>query len=121
VAGLRRRAAAAAIALASALALAACGGGTNGHALATCHGISQALRDYDRSLHAATPGRRAADLAAARHHVAEVQGDAALANSEDGTYDALMTIVQEAQVLPFGAVAPALRAACRSVTAPSYG
>jgi hypothetical protein len=119
VAGLTRRLAAAATALAAAVVLASCGGGTNPDALAACKGIKAALADYDASRHA-TPRRAAALLRDAHHQVARVQEDAALANSADGSYDALMTLVQEAEVMPFHDVADALRAACSAIDAPSY-
>ena len=120
MAGLSRRLAAAATALATAVLLASCGGGTNPDALAACKGIKAALADYDASQHAATPQERAALLRDAHHQVARVQGDAALANSADGSYDALMTIVQEAEVMPFHDVAAALRAACSSIDGQNY-
>jgi len=43
-----------------------------------------------------------------------------MANSQDGSYDALMTLLQQAQEgVPFHDVAPALRAACAAVTSPN--
>jgi prophage DNA circulation protein len=105
----------------AAVLLASCGGGANGDAIATCHGVNRALVAYDRSLVAPTPTAAAADLATALHDVALVQHAASMANSADGSYNALMTLVQQAQELPFADVAAALRSACASVTSPTGG
>ena len=115
MAGLTRRAGAAALVVAAAVGLAACGGGSNGDAIATCKGVRLALADYARSQHAPTAQARQDDLRAAHHQIALVQSNAALANSADGSYDALMTLVQEAAVMPFRYVAPALRVTCAAV------
>jgi hypothetical protein len=105
----------------AAVLLASCGGGPNGDAVTTCHGVHRALVAYDRSLVAPTPAAAAVDLAAALHDVALVQHAASMANAADGSYNALMTLVQQAQALPFGDVADALRAACASITSPTGG
>ena len=101
--------------------LASCGGGPNGDAVATCRGVHRALVAYDRSLTATTPAAGAADVAEALHDMALVQHDASMANSADGSYNALMTLVQQAQELPFGNVAAALRATCASISSPTGG
>jgi len=119
VAGLTRRTGVAAAVLAAAIGLASCGGGTNQDALATCRGVHRALVDWARAERDRSPAARAAEIQAAHHQIALVQSDAALADSADGTYDALMTEVQEAAVMPFQNVAPTLRATCAAVTSPS--
>ncbi len=116
MARLTGRAAAIAAVLTAAACLAACGGGTNSDALAACHGIRVALGDYSRSLHAPTARAKAADDRAIEREIALVQEDAADANSQDGSYDALMTQLQEAEQEPFANVADALRASCNSIT-----
>jgi len=116
VAGLTRRAGVAAAVLAGAIGLASCGGGQNGDALKACHGVHLALADYYRARAASTPAGRAADLRGAQHQMALVQAVAAMANSEDGSFDALMTLVQESQEMAFANVAPALRSACAAIT-----
>ena len=116
MAGLRRRVAAVALALAAGVGIASCGGGSNGDAIATCHGVRLALAAYARSLTATTAAARAADVRDAHRQLAAVQSDAAFANSADGSYDALMTLVQEGQVMPIENVAAALRASCAAVT-----
>lgn len=120
MAGLTRRAAVVATLLAAAIGLASCGGGTNADAVTTCHGVHLALIDYHRSLHAATPAARRADLREAQHQMALVQAAAAMANSQDGTYNALMTLVQQSQEMAFAYVAPALSSACAAITSTSY-
>lgn len=109
----------AAVALAASLALAACGGGANASAVRACKGVHLALLAYDRSLVASNPAAAQSDLAQAVRDVAAVQGDAAMANSQDGSYDALMTLIQQAQELPFANVAPALKASCATITSPT--
>ncbi|HEV3212681.1 MAG TPA: hypothetical protein VGZ03_04715 [Acidimicrobiales bacterium] len=116
MAGLTRRAGVAAILVAAAVGLASCGGGPNGDALKTCHGVHLALVDYYRSRTAPTAAARRADLRDAQHQMALVQPAAAMANSEDGSFDALMTLVQQSQEMAFSNVAPALRSACAAIT-----
>jgi hypothetical protein len=119
VARLSRRLGLAIAALAASLALAACGGGANASALDACKNVHRALLSYQRSLVAPSPEQARADVAQAVHDVAAAQGQAAMANSQDGSYDALMTLIQQAQELPFGNVAPALKAACDTITSPT--
>lgn len=119
MARLSRRIGIAAAALSAAVGLTACGGGKNANALAACGGVHRALRAYDRSLSAPTPQVAAADVLDAQHQIALVMRDAAMANSEDGSFDALMTLMQQAQEVPFKDVANALRASCRAVTSPN--
>ena len=102
--------------LAAAVGLASCGGGSNADALKTCRGVSIALADYHRAQSARSPAARRADLLGAQRQMALVQADAAMANSQDGSFDALMTLVQESQEMPFANVAPALRSACAAIT-----
>jgi hypothetical protein len=103
------------VVLAAAAGLAACGGGANADAIAACHGVHLAIKDYDASLTARTSAARAADLVDATHQVALVQQDAALANSSDGSYDALMTLLQQAQEIPFGDVVHSLATVCKTI------
>jgi hypothetical protein len=79
-----------------------------------------ALADYARAERARSPAARSSELRAAHHQIALVQSDAALANSADGTYDALMTLVQEASVMSFANVAASLRVTCQAITQSSY-
>lgn len=115
MARLSRRLGLAAAAVAAAAGLAACGGGQNADAVAACHGVHLALAAYTRSLTAPTKAQVTADLLDAQHQVALVMHDAAMANSQDGSYDALMTLLQQAQEVPFANVVPALRAECTAV------
>jgi hypothetical protein len=119
VVGLTRRAGVVTAFVAAAIALASCGGGANGDALKACHGVHLALGAYHQALAARTSAARAADLSDAEHQISLVQSDAALADSADGGYDALMTLLQQAQELPFRDVAPALAAVCIAVTSPT--
>lgn len=119
MARLTRRLGVAAAAVAAAAGLASCGGGTNAEALATCHGVHRALAAYDRSLRATSGAAKAADLLDAQHQVALVLHHAAMANAQDGSYNALMTLLQQAQEVPFGNVAPALRASCAAIDSSS--
>jgi hypothetical protein len=119
VARLRRRSAQLACGVAAALLLAACGGGPNAYAVTACKGITRALADYHRSLHARSPSAATSYLDAAQHQINLIMHDAAMANSQDGSYDALMTLVQQAQELPFGNVAGALADTCRAVNSPT--
>ena len=106
--------------MAAAAGLAACGGGQNADAVAACHGVHLAIVAYDRSLRAPSPTAAAVDLLDAQHHIALVMHDAAMANSQDGSYDALMTLLQQAQEgVPFRDVAPALRASCAAISSPN--
>ncbi len=102
--------------VAAGIGLASCGGGTNSDALAACRGVHAAIHDYDESLQATTRAQRAADLLGAQRQVASVQQDAALANSADGGYNALMTLLQQAQEVPFRDVVPALTQVCSTIT-----
>lgn len=116
MAGLTRGATVAATLLAAAIGLASCGGGPNADALKTCHGVRLALIDYHRSLHAPTPAASRADLRSAQHQMVLILSAAAMANSQDGTYNALMTLVQQSQEMSFAYVAPALQSACAAIT-----
>jgi hypothetical protein len=119
VARLSHRLAAVAVAIGSAAALAACGGGADANAIAACHGVHLAIAAYDASLEARTGAERSADLVDAAHQIALVQQDAAMANSSDGSYNALMTLLQQAQEVPFRDVVPALTAMCASIDSSS--
>ena len=121
MARLTRRVALAIAALSAAAGLAACGGGVNADAVAACHGVHRALAAYDRSLHATNAAARAADLLDAQHQIALEMHTAAMANAQDGTYDALVTMMQQAQEVPFRNVAPALRAECSTILSANGG
>lgn len=115
MARLKRGLAAFAAVAASAAGLSACGGGPNADALAACRGVHQASVAFNRSLH--DRGAAAArDLEDAKRDLADVSQDAGLANSADGSYNALMTLLQQAQDLPLANVMPALRSTCRGIT-----
>ena len=105
--------------LAAAAGLASCGGGPNADALKTCHGVHLAIVDYHRALRASSPAARRADLLDAQHEMSNVVADAAMANSQDGSFDALMTLVQQSQEMGFAPVEPALRSACAAITSPT--
>ena len=119
MARLTRRIVLGTVPMSGAVGLSSCGGGTNADAVAACRGVHRALVDYDRSLHAPTPAIAADDLLDAQHQIALEMHDAAMANSEDGAYNALMTLMQQAQEVPFNDVANALRAACKAVNSPN--
>ena len=119
MARLNRRVVVAAGLLAAGIGLASCGGGTNSDALAACRGVHTAIVDYDGSLRATTAAERAADLLSAERVIASVQQDAALANSADGGYNALMPLLQQAQEVPFRDVVPALTQVCGTITSPT--
>jgi hypothetical protein len=42
-----------------------------------------------------------------------------MANSSDGSYTALMTLVQQAQEVPFGDVVKALKVVCSTIDSPT--
>ncbi|HEV3328391.1 MAG TPA: hypothetical protein VGZ33_03260 [Acidimicrobiales bacterium] len=119
MAGLTRRAGAAAMLLAAAMGLASCGGGTNADALKTCQGVRLAAADVHRAQRAPSSAARRADLLDAQRQMANVVADAAMANSEDGSFDALMTLVQESQEMGFPNVEPALTYACKAIDSPT--
>jgi hypothetical protein len=119
VARLNRRLASVVAGVAAAAGLAACGGGANTDAIAACHGVHLAITAYDASLTAHTAAARNADLDDATHQIALVQQDAAMANSSDGSYDALMTLVQQAEEVPFGDVVSSLTAVCKTIDSPT--
>jgi hypothetical protein len=105
--------------VAAAAGLASCGGGANDDAVAACRGVHRAVAAYDASRTAPTAAARAADLQRASRAVALVQQDAAMANSSDGSYDALMTLLQQAQEVPFGDVVDALTTVCKTIDSPT--
>lgn len=119
MARLTRQAGVAAVIAAATIGLASCGGGANPDALAACRSIRQALKVYDRSLHApsravaATEQQEASDLAAG------AENEAAMAASADGAYGGLMTLLQQTQEVPFADVALGLRSACTTVNSPT--
>ncbi len=104
---------------AATVGLASCGGGTNADALAACRSLSIAFHDYAVSRHVRTPAGRAAELRLVDARVSVAEADAAEANSQDGSYDALMTQLQQAEEVPFGGIEPALRASCDTITSPN--
>ncbi len=115
MARLTARLAALAAVAASAAGLSACGGGPNSDALAACRGVHRAHAAYVRSLHE-RGAAAAADVRSAERDLANVGQDAGLANSADGSYNALMTLLQQAQDLPLDRVMPALAQTCRAIT-----
>jgi hypothetical protein len=119
VARLSRRIASAVAVVAAAAGLAACGGGANTDAIATCHGVHLAIVAYDASLTAPTSASKQSDLLRATHEISLVQQDAAMANSSDGSYDALMTLVQQAEEVPFKDVVSSLTTVCKTIDSPT--
>jgi hypothetical protein len=105
--------------VAAGIALASCGGGTNADALATCRAVHQAAIDVRHAAHAPSLKAKKADLYDAQAAMGSVVAEAAMANSQDGSYDALMTLVQESQEMGFPNVEPALLYACKRIESPT--
>ena len=102
------------------MGLASCGGGTNADAIATCQGVHLAVRlRPSRRARAVARGATGADLLDAQRQMALVVADAAMANSEDGSYDALMTLVQAGPGVPFPTSSPALTDVCKTIDSPT--
>jgi hypothetical protein len=101
------------------MVLASCGGGTNADAVKTCKGVRLAAIDVHRAQQADSLAVRRADLLDAQRQMANVVADAAMANSQDGSFDALMTLVQQSQELGFPTVESALRNACKAINSPT--
>lgn len=106
-------------AVAATVGLASCGGGTNADALSACRSLTIAFHAYAVAQHARTPARRAAELHLVDERVSIAEADAAEANSQDGSYDAFMTQLQQAEEEPFGAIEPTLQASCDTITSPN--
>lgn len=118
-----RRAALIVLAVAAAgVVLAACGG-TNGDAIAACGRVDRGLAVYRASLHAASAAVARRDTTEAIDDLAAAEQDAALANSADGTYNALMTLLQQAQQVPLKYLVASLTRTCDEIQSPNsyYG
>jgi hypothetical protein len=114
VARLSRPAVVAAL-LTTALALSSCGtGGAVADARASCRDVARALATQRRSI---APGLSAArrttlqDLALAQ--LLKATPAAAAATSIDGSWNALMTTINEAERVPLANLVPALTRLCR--------
>ncbi len=81
--------------------------------------MHHAAIDVRRAARAPSAAARKADLYDAQAAMAGVVADAAMANSEDGSFDALMTLVQESQEMGFPNVEPALLYACKRIESPT--
>lgn len=99
----------------AALALSACGGQQNGETLAmqACVHVKRSVSDYERSLQAGTPAGTMSLL----QNEAEGELRAALplaasANSDDGSWNSLMTTISESATVDEAHLVPALKAQC---------
>ena len=98
----------------AALGLSACGGG-GGQALAqqACVHVDRSIADYVRSNRPSTPPPTAALLQReADQELRAALPLAAQANSDDGSWNSLMTTISESAVVDEGHLVPALRAQC---------
>jgi hypothetical protein len=95
------------------LALSACG--QNGQALAqqACTHVHRSLADYTLSLRAGTPAATVALLQKkAQNELRSALPLAAAANSDDGSWNSLMTTISESATIDEPHLAAALRAQC---------
>ena len=98
----------------SVVALSACGNG-GGQALAqqACVHVHRSVSEYLRSTRASTPPATATQLQKeADQELRAALPLAAQANSDDGSWNALMTTISEISVVDEGHLVPALRAQC---------
>jgi hypothetical protein len=98
------------------IALGACGGGSGqGQSLArqACVHVDRSVTDWARGTNAGTPRAVAASLLdQADQQLRDALPLAAAANSDDGTWNALMTTISEGATVDEGHLVPALRAQC---------
>jgi hypothetical protein len=98
----------------SVVTLSGCGNGA-GQALAqqACVHVHRSVSEYLRSTRAGTPPATAAQLQKeADQELRAALPLAAQANSDDGSWNALMTTISEISVVDEGHLVPALRAQC---------
>jgi len=97
------------------VALSACDSSGSGQALAqqACVHVQHSLRDFSRSTVAGTPADTAARLQneAAQELLAALPL-AAAANSDDGSWNSLMTVISEGSTVDESHLVPSLRAQC---------
>ena len=97
------------------LGLAACTSVQDGQALAqqACAHVHRSVAEWVDSLRAGTPAATAADLQTeAEEQLRLALPLAAAANSDDGTWNSLMTTISEIATVDEGHLVPALRAQC---------
>jgi hypothetical protein len=101
--------------VAGGVALSACGGGGGGQTLAqeACVHVHRSVADYERSV---APGTPAASVAALQKKAEEelrmALPLAAQANSDDGSWNSLMTTISESADVDEGHLLPSLKAQC---------
>ncbi len=98
------------------LVVAACSSVGDGQALAqqACVHVNRSLSAWDSSLRAGTPAATVTDLQnRASQELRLALPLAAAANSDDGTWNSLMTTISEIGTVDEGHLVPALRATCK--------
>jgi hypothetical protein len=113
--GGRPAGAVASVAVLAGIGLSACGGSGAGQALAqqACVHVNRSVTDWVRAADAGTPAASAAQLRdQADQQLRAALPLAAAANSDDGTWNALMTTISEGATVDEGHLVPALRAQC---------
>jgi hypothetical protein len=97
------------------VALAACASTQDGQALArqACVHVNRSVTDWVDSQRAGTPAATVAQLQQrAEQELRQALPLAAAANSDDGTWNSLMTSISEIETVDEGHLVPALHAAC---------
>jgi hypothetical protein len=97
------------------VALAACSSSQDGQALAqqACVHVNRSVTDWVDSQRAGTPAATVAQLQQrAEQELRQALPLAAAANSDDGTWNSLMTSISEIESVDEGHLVPALHAAC---------
>jgi hypothetical protein len=103
-----------ALAVGAALGLSACST-QNGQNLAqqACVHVNRSVSDYLRAVHPGTPAALATELQnQADQQLRDALPLAAAANSDDGSWNALMTTISEGATVDEGHLVPSLRAQC---------
>jgi hypothetical protein len=103
-----------ALAVGAALGLSACSA-QNGQNLAqqACVHVNRSVSDYLRAVHPGTPAALATELQnQADQQLRDALPLAAAANSDDGSWNALMTTISEGATVDEGHLVPSLRAQC---------
>jgi hypothetical protein len=105
----------AAVTVAAALALTGCSSTADGANLArqACAHVERSVSDYLEANAAGTPADTATRLSrAADRELRDALPLAAAANSDDGSWNSLMTTISESATVDEGHLVPALRAQC---------
>jgi hypothetical protein len=113
--GLRGGRVLAVLIVAGGVVLAACGSGGNGQSLAqqACLHVHRSVLDYERSVVAGTATGRVAELQKeANQQLRDALPLAAQANSDDGSWNSLMTTISEGADIDEGHLLPSLKAQC---------